>query len=423
MQATAINRLSARAPWWLVVGIALCASLAVSSPAAAASGADRPAAGIVHGWKAGPVARGTGFRTTGGSKRVREVQRSLDRLGYAPGPVDGLFGPLTDSAVRRYQSDRELTADGIVGSTTLASLRARTETGRNTSKPVERSSRARAGAATSAAAASPPERPQVGKPVSQSDGLEGLPSWWMLALIVPFAFSAAVAAALILMRAVGLTQAGTAALRRRVMRRRRREWADHPASGAVHVEGRSPDPRVGRFSGFAYWMWPVQGAEAGDSEPTLLVYDSTKPGPVPAQAEDVTAVNGRAIEPAPGRVQPRRPAFRWVGARVHLAEQDGVDSLPGTLPVDLELFAEGEHDRWEAGRVNRRPLHVRMDDLQDSLERVVMTDRISELAAALDRRGVPMEVDELRQLPFALELTPAVEYALAEREVTHARAG
>jgi peptidoglycan hydrolase-like protein with peptidoglycan-binding domain len=35
----------------------------------------------------------------------REVQQALHRLGYGPGPVDGIFGPLTRAAIHRFQQD------------------------------------------------------------------------------------------------------------------------------------------------------------------------------------------------------------------------------------------------------------------------------------------------------------------------------
>ena len=53
----------------------------------------------LRGWSAGPVRLGAGFRQPGGSDRVREVQRHLERLGYRVGPVDGLFGRRTRAAV------------------------------------------------------------------------------------------------------------------------------------------------------------------------------------------------------------------------------------------------------------------------------------------------------------------------------------
>jgi len=35
-----------------------------------------------------------------------------------PGPIDGAFGPRTEAAVRAYQSDRGVVADGVVGDRT-----------------------------------------------------------------------------------------------------------------------------------------------------------------------------------------------------------------------------------------------------------------------------------------------------------------
>ena len=55
-------------------------------------------------------------------KTVRALQRALVHLGYPCGPVDGAWGPLTKQAVRRFQSDHDLTADGIVGPKTLKVL-------------------------------------------------------------------------------------------------------------------------------------------------------------------------------------------------------------------------------------------------------------------------------------------------------------
>jgi peptidoglycan hydrolase-like protein with peptidoglycan-binding domain len=53
---------------------------------------------------------------------VRRAQNRLNMRGYDPGSLDGLFGNRTHRAVRRYQDDRDLTADGIVGPRTWARL-------------------------------------------------------------------------------------------------------------------------------------------------------------------------------------------------------------------------------------------------------------------------------------------------------------
>ena len=62
-----------------------------------------------------------------GSKgeQVKALQRMLYAMGYALGtknPCDGDFGAKTDAAVRAYQKDNRLTADGIVGEKTWTSL-------------------------------------------------------------------------------------------------------------------------------------------------------------------------------------------------------------------------------------------------------------------------------------------------------------
>jgi peptidoglycan hydrolase-like protein with peptidoglycan-binding domain len=84
------------------------------------------AVSLPRGWSAGPVHLGIGFRHVNGSERVREVQQRLWRLGYRPGPVDGLFGPRTQAAVQWFQTKHGLTPDGVVGPQTLGLLRERT---------------------------------------------------------------------------------------------------------------------------------------------------------------------------------------------------------------------------------------------------------------------------------------------------------
>ncbi len=43
---------------------------------------------------------------------VGRVQAGLSRLGYNPGPVDGVMGPRTETAIRTYQRDHGLVVDG-----------------------------------------------------------------------------------------------------------------------------------------------------------------------------------------------------------------------------------------------------------------------------------------------------------------------
>ena len=53
---------------------------------------------------------------------VRCLQRSLNNWGGAKLTVDGVFGPVTEAAVLRYQKAHGLVQDGVVGNQTWRSL-------------------------------------------------------------------------------------------------------------------------------------------------------------------------------------------------------------------------------------------------------------------------------------------------------------
>lgn len=50
------------------------------------------------------------------------LQRALERLGFAPGPIDGLPGPKTTAAIVAFQSAHGLTPDGIFGPRSRAAM-------------------------------------------------------------------------------------------------------------------------------------------------------------------------------------------------------------------------------------------------------------------------------------------------------------
>jgi len=54
--------------------------------------------------------------------QVRGLQLQLRRLGFAPGPVDGIFGPLTEQAVRQFQQSMGLPSTGLVDQVTWAAV-------------------------------------------------------------------------------------------------------------------------------------------------------------------------------------------------------------------------------------------------------------------------------------------------------------
>ena len=74
---------------------------------------------------------GTAACSSGGFPLIRRgsrgnyvciAQDDLNTLGYRTGGLDGVFGEQTYNAVRRYQSSRGLSVDGIIGCNTWRSL-------------------------------------------------------------------------------------------------------------------------------------------------------------------------------------------------------------------------------------------------------------------------------------------------------------
>ena len=58
-------------------------------------------------------------------KSIERLQKCLNKLGYAAGDEDGVFGPQTEAAVQLFQADNELLPDGEAGDITLAALEKR----------------------------------------------------------------------------------------------------------------------------------------------------------------------------------------------------------------------------------------------------------------------------------------------------------
>lgn len=52
----------------------------------------------------------------------KEVQQDLTDLGFYSGPINGVYGPVTTAAVRRFQARAGLPVDGIAGPQTMAAI-------------------------------------------------------------------------------------------------------------------------------------------------------------------------------------------------------------------------------------------------------------------------------------------------------------
>jgi murein DD-endopeptidase MepM/ murein hydrolase activator NlpD len=81
------------------------------------------------GWRGKPSLGSRVMRSGDRGWDVAAMQYLLQRSGHGPGRADGVFGPLTDGAVRRAQANAGIAVDGLAGPTTIAALRHGTESG------------------------------------------------------------------------------------------------------------------------------------------------------------------------------------------------------------------------------------------------------------------------------------------------------
>ena len=133
---------------------------------------------------------GAGFGRAAGSPEVRALQRILRSLGYACGPVDGLFGPRTQASLQWFQIKHGLRPTGSADADTLRILHLRDRA----RAPQE--ARPRAGAPASSQAPShapataprphPAATPSHGAPAPQhgGQGLGAVPIALLLAAAV-----------------------------------------------------------------------------------------------------------------------------------------------------------------------------------------------------------------------------------------------
>lgn len=56
------------------------------------------------------------------SDGIRTVQQALQKKGIDPGPIDGILGPQTEQAVRKFQDSYGISASGRIDNQTLYAL-------------------------------------------------------------------------------------------------------------------------------------------------------------------------------------------------------------------------------------------------------------------------------------------------------------
>ena len=88
------------------------------------------------------------------SSTVRDVQQALQNKGYDVGPIDGMMGPRTQSALREFQQQQGLSRSGRIDQQTLSALDVQaSSTGRGTMGAPGGTMGDRSGAGTSGTSA------------------------------------------------------------------------------------------------------------------------------------------------------------------------------------------------------------------------------------------------------------------------------
>ena len=105
------------------LAVALVSLAGLAAPLSSAAGADDSRGGT-------PMVATETVRASPGWDRavVRQAQQALKRKSYEPGPADGIVGPRTQAALKRYQEAQRLEATGLLNRDTLIRLGVRDPT-------------------------------------------------------------------------------------------------------------------------------------------------------------------------------------------------------------------------------------------------------------------------------------------------------
>ncbi|MET3683303.1 peptidoglycan hydrolase-like protein with peptidoglycan-binding domain [Alkalibacillus flavidus] len=63
------------------------------------------------------------YRKGSRGQAVQHIQRALERIGFSPGPVDGIYGPKTEAAIKQFQKEHVPNeVDGTYGPNTRSAM-------------------------------------------------------------------------------------------------------------------------------------------------------------------------------------------------------------------------------------------------------------------------------------------------------------
>ncbi len=113
---------------------------AATTHAAATESASAPATTVTSAATGSGAGTGSGSASgtgthAGPSADTLALQRNLGQLNYYEGPVDGVSGAATITAIKDFQRANGLTADGIAGPATMAKINQQLVTGDNQMGP------------------------------------------------------------------------------------------------------------------------------------------------------------------------------------------------------------------------------------------------------------------------------------------------
>jgi DNA invertase Pin-like site-specific DNA recombinase/peptidoglycan hydrolase-like protein with peptidoglycan-binding domain len=302
---------------------------------------------------------------------VRRVQRVLHSRGYSLGRpgVDGRFGPLTDAAVRHFQADSGLAADGIVGAKTNKVV-SRIERRQQRSSSARRTgSRTKQASLPKLVTTSPPAA-KTAPAATKDDGSTSTAWLLVIALAAVAAFCVAIAASVL--RRPGRRPAGGPSVA--------------PLSHELYLEGHSADESVADFRGPAIATSVMREPGEAPAKTWYLVDDARKPAPVWVSDDDVRR--------SPSRLAPGEPVIGYVtvSSEGKSHEADGaVHEIEAACESAGWELVEVVTDR-ESGRGLERPgLAYALRQIAEGKARGLLVNDLRRLSRSIVDLGSLME--------------------------------